>query len=157
MNQTQYVATLICSWPCMWWLPSPLLSLSPFFLQEAGAKFLWNEWIGNLGGAAHRWALHERERRKKLAFSCAAEPRQSPLGENDGIIMHFLCVLFISSMFFCWFFFQGCWEKRGDPYSWGGQISLPPLGRCSCINNWGGRGWGDTAISCAPPTCGKNN
>lgn len=56
----------------------------------------------------------EAKRRKKLAFSSAVEPRQSALGENDGIIMHFLCVLFISSVFF-WHFFTRLLREAGRP------------------------------------------
>lgn len=127
------------------------------------AKFLWNEWRGNL-----RVAALPRERSeswRSCGPSFGVDEGQGSLGETDGIIIHILSVLFISSKVSC--FSSSCWEKWRDPYFWAGQITLSPLGdaaafntvslsllcMCVCVcvsksacSRWGS--WLDTGISC---------
>lgn len=74
----------------------------------------------------------ERRGWKSCGPSSAMDPGQGSLGETDGIIIHILSVLFISSTVSC--FSSSCWEKWRDPYFWGGQITLSPLGDAAAFN-----------------------
>lgn len=69
---------------------------------------------------------------KSCGPSSCMDPSQGSLGETDGIIIHILSVLFISSTVSC--FSSSCWEKWRDPYSWAGQITLSPLGDAAAFN-----------------------
>lgn len=94
------------------------------------AKFLRNEWRGNL-----RVAAPPRERSESWRSrgpSSGVDAGQGSLGETDGIIIHILSVLFISSKVSC--FSSSCWEKWRDPYFWAGQITLSPLGDAAAFN-----------------------
>lgn len=94
------------------------------------AKFLWNEWRGNLRVAALPREGCESWRSRGPSFGVDAG--QGSLGETDGIIIHILSVLFISSKVSC--FSSSCWEKWRDPYFWAGQITLSPLGDAAAFN-----------------------
>lgn len=74
----------------------------------------------------------ERRGWKSRGPSSGVDPGQSSLGETDGIIIHILSVLFISSTVSC--FSSSCWEKWRDPYFWAGQITLSPLGDAAAFN-----------------------
>lgn len=94
------------------------------------AKFLRNEWRGNL-----RVAAPPRERSESWRSrgpSSGVDAGQGSLGETDGIIIHILSVLFISSKVSC--FSSSCWEKWRDPYFWAGQITVSPLGDAAAFN-----------------------
>lgn len=74
----------------------------------------------------------ERTGWKSRGPSPGVDAGQGSLGEADGIIIHILSVLFISSTVSC--FSSSCWEKRRDPYFWAGQITLSPLGDAAAFN-----------------------
>lgn len=74
----------------------------------------------------------ERRGWKSCGPSSGVDPGQGSLGESDGIIIHILSVLFISSTVSC--FSSSCWEKWRDPYFWAGQITLSPLGDAAAFN-----------------------
>lgn len=72
-----------------------------------------------------------RDRSERRGWK-SVDPGQGSLGETDGIIIHILSVLFISSTVSC--FSSSCWEKWRDPYFWAGQITLSPLGDAAAFN-----------------------
>lgn len=102
-------------------------------------------------------ALWKERGWKSRGPSSGVDTGQGSLGETDGIIIHILSVLFISSTVSC--FSSSCWEKWRDPYFWAGQITLSPLGDAAAFNTayvclhgvcvLGWRCWGDGEGGCS--------
>lgn len=111
----------------------PARSQSNPLLRSGNGSQIPVEWMKRKSASGSQpLDLSERRGWKSCGPSFGVDVGQGSLGETDGIIIHILSVLFISSTVSC--FSSSCWEKWRDPYFWAGQITLSPLGDAAAFN-----------------------
>lgn len=122
--------------PSVWldkYQPGPARSQSNLLLCSGNGSQIPAEWMKGKSASGSLPRDHsERRGWKSRGPSSGVDLGQGSLGETDGIIIHILSVLFISSTVSC--FSSSCWEKCRDPYFWAGQITLSPLGDAAAFN-----------------------